>query len=445
MSPDIAMRTSFVEDTLMEPKTGAGNATVTSAWQMMMSAARISRRVNPTLRSHGYGALKVNSFQKKFTNRPRLKGLGGAAISLAIAAAAAFALTHALKHVDYDEVFAIIRSTNFSIITLSLVLVTASYGSITLYDWLALHTMGRKDVPYRIAALASFTSYPIAHGIGAVALISPVIRYRIYSNHSVTAFGVANICFLTGLTFWLGNMTALGFSLLYEPAAISVIDHLSPSVNRALAWMLLGAVGAFLIWSWSFPRRLGRSNWVVQLPSGRLVLLQIMVGLLDLTAAALAMYVLLAPSLDIGIFRLLAVFIAATLFGFASHAPAGLGVFDATILMGLGGEHREPLLAALLLFRLLYHFVPLVLAVVLFGCVEALRSLRGQKADTEKPVDRLGISDGRIELQSDHAGNDQRQADEANRIGRLAVENHADDDAADSADSGPHRIRRAEG
>jgi len=371
--------------------------------------------------------------------------MGGAIVGIAITGGAVFALTHALRHVHYDEVFAIIRSTDFSIIALSLMLVTASYASITLYDWLALHTMGRTDIPYRIAALASFTSYPIAHGIGAVALISPVIRYRIYSDRGLTVFGVANICFLTGLTFWLGNMTALGFSLLYEPTAISVIDHLSPGVNRALAWLLLGAVGAFLIWSWSFPRRLGRSNWVVQLPSGRLVLLQIVVGLLDLTAAALAMYVLLPPSLDIGLFRLMAVFIAATLFGFASHAPAGLGVFDATILMGLGGEHREPLLAALLMFRFLYHFVPLVLAVALFGCVEALRSLRAKRADQEKTVDRLGISDRRIELQPDHAGNDQRQTDQANRIGRLTVENHPDDDAADGTDSGPHRVRRAEG
>jgi len=374
----------------------------------------------------------------------RLKGLGGAAFSLAIATGAGFALTHALKHVRHDEVFAIIRSTDFSIIALSLMLVTASYGSITLYDWLALHTMGRKDVPYRIAALASFTSYPIAHGIGAVALISPVIRYRIYSRNGVTAFGVANICFLTGLTFWLGNMTALGFSLLYEPAAISVIDHLSPGANRALAAVLLSLVGSFLIWNWLFPRRLGRSSWLVQLPSGPLVLLQIVVGLLDLTAAALAMYVLLPASLDIGLFRLMAVFIAATLFGFASHAPAGLGVFDATIMIGLGGENREPLLAALLMFRFLYHFVPLALAVLLFGCVEGLRSLNARKAGAKKVVDQQGISYGRIELQPDHSGNDQRQADEANRIGRLAVENHADDNAADSADSGPHRIRRAE-
>ena len=389
--------------------------------------------------------LKIDLLRKKLGGNARLKGLGGAVISIAIGVGAIFALTHALKHIDYDQVFAIIKATKFDVIALALMLVTASYGSITLYDWLALHTMGRKDIPYRIAALASFTSYPIAHGIGAVALVSPIIRYRIYSGNGLGAMGVANVCFLTGLTFWLGNMTALGFSLLYEPAAISVIDHLSPGINRLLALALLGGVAAFVAWSWLFPKAIGRNRWLVRLPSGPLVLLQIVVGLLDLTAAAVSMYVLLPSGLDIGLFRLMAVFIAATLLGFASHAPAGLGVFDATILIGLGPESREELLAALLTFRFLYHLVPLSIALVLFGGVEALRRLRAkEKVVDGAGISDLGISDRRIELQPDHAGDDQGETKNADRIGRLAEDDHADDNAADGADSGPYGIRRAE-
>jgi glycosyltransferase 2 family protein len=369
-----------------------------------------------------------------------MKKLGGATFTIVIAVIALLALNHSLRHIDYDKVFAIIRGTEASVIALALVMVTASYASITLYDWLALHTMGRKDVPYRIAALASFTSYPIAHGIGAVALISPMIRYRIYSRNGVGAMGVANICFLTGLTFWLGNMTALGFSLLYQPAAIGVIDHLPPWANRALALVLLGGVAGFLLWSWLHPRQIGRSQWLVRLPSGPLVLVQILVGLLDLSAAAISMYVLLPAGVDIGFFRLIAVFIAATLLGFASHAPAGLGVFDATIMIGLGEENREQLLAALLMFRFLYHFVPLMIALALFGGVELMRSVRGKVP----PASAAEASDRRVELEPDHAGDDQRQADDANRIGRFAKEHHADDDAANRADAGPYRIRRAE-
>ncbi len=110
-----------------------------------------------------------------------------------------------------------------------------------------------------------------------------------------------------------------------------------------------------------------------------MVLLQIVIGIFDLGAAALAMYVLIPAGPNIGILPIMAVFIAATLLGFASHAPAGIGVFDATILIGLGGDDKEPLIAALLMFRLLYHFLPFVIALGLFGGVEGWRSLRARR------------------------------------------------------------------
>jgi uncharacterized membrane protein YbhN (UPF0104 family) len=317
--------------------------------------------------------LEVNVLQKAPGSSARLRGLG-VVVGIAIAAMAIYALTHALKHVNYQEVFAIVGRTNPGLIALALLLVACSYGSLTIYDLLALRTIGRSDVPYRIAALASFTSYPIAHGVGAVALVSPVIRYRIYSCNGLGPVDVANICFLTGLTFWLGNLTALGLSLFYEPGAIGLMDYLTPQLNRALAAAVLLVIAAFVVWSWLAPRQLGTRRWPVRLPSGPMVLLQIAIGVFDLGAAALAMYVLIPAGVNIDFYQMTAVFIAATLLGFASHTPAGLGVFDAAILLGLGGDDKEPLLAALLMFRFLYHFLPLVLALALFGAVEAWRA-----------------------------------------------------------------------
>ena len=322
--------------------------------------------------------LKVIALQKTFGSSARLRGVG-VVVSVVIAGLAIFALSHALRNVDYDEVFGAVRRTNAGTVVLALMLVATSYGSLTLYDLLALRTMGRTDVPYRIAALASLTSYPIAHGVGAVALIAPVIRYRIYSYHRLGVFDVANISFLTGLTFWLGNLTTLGLSLLVVPDAISLIDFLPAPVNRWLAVALLLGVFAFLLWTWRRPRRIGTRRWPVRLPSGPVVLLQIAIGIVDLGAAALAMYVLIPAGLDIGIFRVIAVFIAATLLGFASHTPAGIGVFDAAILIGLGGEGRESLIAALLIFRVLYHFLPFVIALGLFGALEGWRSMYAKR------------------------------------------------------------------
>ena len=310
--------------------------------------------------------------------RRGLKSLG-VVISIGIATIAFIALSKALKGVDFAEVLAAMRLTTATSIALSLGLVALSYGSLTLYDWLALRMIGRGDIPFRIAALASFTSYPIAHGTGAVLLVSSTIRYRIYAPYGIGVADVARICFLTGLTFWLGNLTALGLSTLYEPEAISRIDHLSPGLNRALAIAVLGGILFYVGWTWNGSRRFGRKHWAVPLPSGGNVFLQIGIGLVELGAAALAMYVLIPTGADIGVARVVVVFIAATLLGFASHAPAGIGVFDATILIGLGGEHNEPLLAALLLFRLFYHLTPFVLSLLLFGTVEFCRNLGRRK------------------------------------------------------------------
>ncbi|WP_249780588.1 YbhN family protein [Bradyrhizobium sp. dw_78] len=320
-------------------------------------------------------ALTILSSQKRFLSSGWLKGLG-IVISAVIVAMAVFALMHTLKNIHYSEVVAVVERTSPGLIALALLLVVVSYGSLTIYDVLALRTIGHAEVPYRIAALASFTSYPIAHGIGAVALISPVIRYRIYVCNGLGALDVANICFLTGLTFWLGNLTAFGLSVLYEPSAISLIDYLPSQLNRWLAAALLMGVGAFVVWSWRSPRSLGAWRWPVRLPSGPMVLLQIVIGVFDLGAAALAMYVLIPAGADVGVFQVAVVFIIATLLGFASHAPAGIGVFDATILIGLGGDDKEPLVAALLMFRFLYHFLPFLIALGLFGAVEGWRSLQ---------------------------------------------------------------------
>jgi glycosyltransferase 2 family protein len=328
--------------------------------------------------------LKVIAPTKSPRRGFKLKGLG-IVVSIAIAAIAIFALTHTLKTIDTNEVFEVIKHTDPYLIALAAALVMTSYASLTFYDLLALRTIGRTNIPYRTAALASFTSYPIAHGIGAVSLISPVIRYRIYSYYGLGAFEVANICFLTGLTFWLGNLTALGIGLFFAPDAISLVDFLSPKVNQWTAVALLLGVAGFMGWCWS-PRNIGTKRWPVRLPSGPLVLLQIVIGVFDLGAAALAMYVLIPAGSNIGIFPIVAVFIAATLLGFASHTPAGIGVFDATFLIGLGKDDKEPLVAALLMFRLMYHFLPFIFALSVFGVVEGWRNVRRKEDSKSTPA-----------------------------------------------------------
>ena len=82
------------------------------------------------------------------------------------------------------------------------------------------------------------------------------------------------------------------------------------------------------------------------------------------------MYVLVPNDPHMQFIDIAVIFITATLLGFASHSPGGLGVFDAAMLIALWEYDAEELLAGLLIFRLLYYILPFTLALVVLGIRE---------------------------------------------------------------------------
>ena len=301
----------------------------------------------------------------------------GVLLSLAIIAVAAVVLFHTLRGINVDEIFAALRATPPSHIAAAALFVAAAYFTLTFYDWFALRTLGRTNVPYRIAMLGAFTSYSVGHNIGATVFTGGAVRYRIYSAYGLDAIEVAKICFIAGLTFWLGNATVLGLSVAIEPQAAGPITQLPALFNRGIAIVMLCVLISYVGWVWSAARVIGQGEWQVRLPSGPSTLLQIGIGIIDLGCCALAMYMLLPDEPNIGFVMLLVVFVSATLLGFASHAPGGLGVFDAAMLVALWQFDKEDILAGLLLFRLLYYIAPFIFALAILGTREIVLNMRG--------------------------------------------------------------------
>jgi uncharacterized membrane protein YbhN (UPF0104 family) len=305
----------------------------------------------------------------------------GFVISITIIVFAAEVLYRTLRNIDVGEVIDALRATDTNDVILAAIFVAAAYFTLTFYDLFAVRTIGRADVPYRVAALAAFTSYSVGHNVGASVFTGGAVRYRIYSGAGLSAIEVAKVCFVAGLTFWLGNATVLGIGIGYVPEAASAIDHLPAWANRFLASLTLAVLAGYVVWVWRAPRVIGRDDWEVTLPGGPLTLLQIGIGIVDLSFCALAMYVLLPDEPAFGFVMLAVIFVSATLLGFASHSPGGLGVFDAAMLVGLWQFDKEELLAGLLLFRLLYYIVPFVLALAILGTREFALSVAASRAE----------------------------------------------------------------
>src|SRR5713226_2065642 len=316
-----------------------------------------------------YGLLTI--LGRGFKKRIGWKRLGIAA-SLLIIAFAVTTLIRTLRGVDTGVILVALTEIPRIHIALAALCVVCAFCTLTFYDFFALRTIGKKSVPYCIAALSSFTSYTIGHNIGATVFTGGAIRFRIYSDYGLTAIDVAKICFLSGLTFWLGNLFVLGFGMAWHPWAASAMDLLPPAVNRLIALGCLAGIAAYLVWIFTGKgrRQLGQHGWKVVLPSARLTLVQIGIGVADLGFCALAMYLLIPQQPGIDFVSLAVVFILATLLGFASHAPGSIGVFDAAMLVALPEFGREQLVATLVVFRILYFLIPFCISISIMGTRE---------------------------------------------------------------------------
>ena len=309
----------------------------------------------------------------------------GIAASLLVIAAAFVVLYRILQDIEVREVVAAIRTTQPYELVLAGVFVAIAYFTLTFYDYFALGTIGRGDVPYRVAALASFTSYSIGHNVGFSVFSGGTVRYRVYSGSGLSGIEVAKICFIAGLTFWLGNLAVLGLGAVFDPVSASAIDRLPLSYNRGTGIAILVALAGYIFWVSMAPRHFGRDNWTVTLPGGKLTFLQVLIGIVDLACATAAMYVLMPDRPSIDFLSLMVIFVSATLLGFASNSPGGLGVFDAAMLLAMPQFMREDLVGALLLFRLYYYIVPFALALAIIGVRELLIDIPWVSAKLHPP------------------------------------------------------------
>jgi phosphatidylglycerol lysyltransferase len=138
--------------------------------------------------------------------------------------------------------------------------------------------------------------------------------------------------------------------------------------------VLLGAVAAYLLLAGlrRSPIRIGRRE--LRLPTGSLAAQQLSVSCLDWVFSSGALYVLLAGVTPVPYLTFLATFLGAQLAVLLLPIPGGIGVFEAVILLLRPSSSAAPdVLAALLVYRVLYFLLPLALA----GALLLVRWTRG--------------------------------------------------------------------
>ncbi|PZO76469.1 MAG: bifunctional lysylphosphatidylglycerol flippase/synthetase MprF [Sphingomonas taxi] len=288
------------------------------------------------------------------------------ALAVLVVAVLGFAAIHKLTaEIRLSEVRAAFAALGWPELSASIALTVISYIALTFYDTIALRVIGH-PLPWRTAAVASFTSYTISHNLGLAMLTGGSARYRVYSRAGLDEAAVARVVLIAGVTFWAGVITVACLSMALHPGMLPIVRWTMPPLLERSIGIAIPLAMLAIVLRYRRGGAIGLFGWRLPLPDARQALALVLVSTVDLAAASAALFVLLpgaSPDLYPVLFLGYAVAIVVALI---SHVPGGLGVFEAVIIATMP-QNNATILAALLAYRIIYYVAPLILAAVLLA------------------------------------------------------------------------------
>jgi uncharacterized membrane protein YbhN (UPF0104 family) len=322
----------------------------------------------------GCGGISFNELEggyclMKFRNAAwSIFGIGAVGVSV-------FILYREFRRISFAEVADSLAAISYGNWTLAVLATLGAYAALAWYDRIAIQHLGKK-VSWLFISLCSFTTYALSHNIGASVISGAVVRYRAYSTRGLTPHEIGLLIVFCSFTFALGTVLMGGIVLTIQPDIVQRIADIPVWIAFCLGLAMLGLVGLYVLGSWLQlpPWHFRRIS--VHYPRLPIVLRQVVAGPLELAAAAAIIYFALPAASNPGYIVVLGVFLASFTLALLSHAPGGLGVLEVTFLAALHEMDPNDVLAALIVFRLLYLLIPFGVALVVVLLFERTQMTR---------------------------------------------------------------------
>lgn len=274
------------------------------------------------------------------------------------------------KKVDWEEVWKVIRDYNRVALLSAVGLVVVSYLIYGCYDLLARSYCGHK-LAKRQVMLVSFICYAfnltLSTWVGGIGM-----RYRLYSRLGLPGSTITRIFSLSITTNWLGYILLAG--IIFTVGVVELPDHwyIDQTTLRILGIGLLLIIAVYL-WFCAFAkhRHMTIKGQKLVLPSWKFALAQMLISSVNWMVMGAIIWLLLVQSVNY--FFVLGVLLVSSIAGVIVHIPAGIGVLEAVFIALLAGEHtsKGTIIAALLAYRVLYYFIPLLLALICYLLLES--------------------------------------------------------------------------
>lgn len=291
-------------------------------------------------------------------------------ISLILFVAAAYAVNHQIANYGWGNLWTDLLATPTETLETMFFMSVFGYVTLSLCEWIAIRYTQEK-LSYHLILLGSFLSNAISHNVGASPITGGAIRYRFYSEWGLSNSAIAKITVFGTLSYFLSAFTLLIIAAAIEHNSIPFESDLAKNTFNLLLVISVGSVVGWIVLSCFYKKQFTLGKFTISPPTPSLAFQQISVGAIDLTIAAIVLYIPLLNFTEITFSEFLIYYVVAQVFGLISQVPGGIGVFESSFMFLAGSRFPpEQLLSALIIYRITYYIVPLLLAGVLIAGYE---------------------------------------------------------------------------
>lgn len=300
-----------------------------------------------------------------------------ASVTLVVFAIALSLIHRELSAYQLSDLERALSQLGWGAVGLAVLAALASYLALGFNDRFGLEMLGKR-LPQGRTLRASFAAYALAKSLGWSWATAGPARQRLYRRWGLTPQEIGSLSFLTGLAVPVAALAVAGAGLLLGSQDVASHGPVPMPVWLVIGVVLLVPAVGWLLASKRFGGRKADMGGIpVRIPPPRRAAAHLAALLLDRIGAATVLFVLLPDHGGWTFPAFLAVFVLAGMLGALSGAPGGLGVFEAVILTLSPVSQDTPGAAvALLVYRLIYHVVPLAAATAILGADHAAPAAR---------------------------------------------------------------------
>ncbi len=289
-------------------------------------------------------------------------------VSIVFLGFAVWLIIKEVNHVGIAALWTDIVATPWWVYLLAGLFTALDFIMLAEYDVISLKYVGVK-IPYPTILKTAAIGFGISNTAGHSYASGGAVRFLFYGQNGVSRMKILGMIAFETLTFFLGMGGIYLIAIALAPWTHVLDGYAHEKILYISGGIVLAALAGYYLFLVRPQKSFRVDGTEIKAPTVKMSIKQMGVGLTDNFLVFMVFCIITRYHIDTPFITLFVVFIVAQSIALCSQIPGGVGLFAGLVLYLLphAAADKSGLLAALVLFRVIYFFIPFLLAAGYLG------------------------------------------------------------------------------